>query len=99
MTEVYVYDKKQKKVVLEADRQDGHATSLYRGTNEGGLNIIMDIEPYQGVGFPGSPMVTTRSQHRELLKRHNKIEVGNEMSTAMRERTRENTERRLENAG
>jgi hypothetical protein len=67
--------------------------------NEGCPNIIMDIEPYRGVGFPDAPMVTTRSQHRELLKRHNKIEVGNEMSTTMREKIRENKERGLENAG
>ena len=98
MAEVYVYDRNQMKVVLIGERTDRSITP--RGpNNEGGPSIIMDIEPYQGVGFPGSPMVTTRSQHRELLKRHNKIEVGNEMSTTMRERIRENKERRLENAG
>jgi hypothetical protein len=98
MTSVYVYDKNQCKVVPMDERTDGPITNRGR-TNEGGPNIIMDIEPYHGVGFPGGPMVTTRSQHRELLKRHNKIEVGNEMSTTMREKIREKKERRLENAG
>lgn len=39
---------------------------------------VWDDYDYQGVGFPGNPRVTSRSQHRELLKRHNCVEVGTE---------------------
>lgn len=40
--------------------------------------IMRDIQEYRGVGFKGAPMVTSRSQHRELLRRDGKVEVGNE---------------------
>ena len=39
---------------------------------------VWDDYDYQGVGFPGNPRVTSRSQHRELLKRHSCVEVGSE---------------------
>ena len=41
--------------------------------------VWSDIEPYQAVGgdAPGS-WITSRSRHREYLKRNNCIEVGNE---------------------
>lgn len=38
--------------------------------------IMRDIEPYQNM-INGS-IITSRSEHRELLKRHNCVEVGNE---------------------
>lgn len=41
-----------------------------------GPQVIRDIEPYQSM-VDGS-MITSRSQHREHLKRHNCFEVGNE---------------------
>lgn len=42
-------------------------------------NIMPDIEPYQTVGgdAPGT-WITSRSKHREYLRRNNAIEVGNE---------------------
>ena len=47
------------------------------GTNtESGPQVIRDIEPYQSM-VDGS-MITSRSHHREHLKRHNCFEVGNE---------------------
>lgn len=45
--------------------------------------VISDIEPYQAVasdiatGKP--PHITSRSQHREFLKRNGYVELGNEM--------------------
>ena len=41
-----------------------------------GPQVIRDIEPYQSM-VDGS-MITSRSHHREHLKRHNCFEVGNE---------------------
>ena len=41
-----------------------------------GPQVIRDIEPYQSM-VDGS-MITSRSQHRDHLKRHNCFEVGNE---------------------
>ena len=38
--------------------------------------IMRDIEPYQNMINGG--IITSRSEHRELLKRHNCVEVGNE---------------------
>lgn len=41
-----------------------------------GVMIYPDIQPYQSMA-DGS-MITSRSQHREHLKKHNCFEVGNE---------------------
>ena len=38
--------------------------------------VIRDIEPYQNM-IDGR-MISSRSEHRELLRRHNCVEVGNE---------------------
>jgi len=43
-----------------------------------GPYVIGDIEPYQAVGPEAGTVITSRSHHREYLKRHNLIEVGNE---------------------
>jgi len=46
------------------------------------IQVIRDIQPYQAVaadvatGQP--PHISSRSQHREFLKRNNYIELGNE---------------------
>lgn len=45
-------------------------------TNKAKHQIILDIEPYQSM-VDGS-MITSRSKHREHLRRHNCFEVGNE---------------------
>lgn len=85
MGEKYVYDKVQKKVVPMSQRQDKPMVERSHVVRDG-FYVIPDIEPYEGVGFDGSPMVTSRSQHRELLKQHNVVEVGNEMPAWMKER-------------
>ena len=42
--------------------------------------LIRDIDPYQNM-IDGK-MITSRTEHRELLKRHNCFEVGNEKMEA-----------------
>ena len=41
-------------------------------------NIMRDIEPYQNMKDRG--WITSRSQHREFLRRNNFVEVGNEQN-------------------
>ena len=45
--------------------------------------VIADIRPYQAMGIDvatgKAPMIGSRSQHRDYLKRNGYIEVGNEM--------------------
>ncbi|MBV8649691.1 hypothetical protein [Paludibacterium sp.] len=52
--------------------------------------VIADIAPYQAMGIDvatgTAPMITSRSSHREYLKRNGYVEVGNEMpDTSKRE--------------
>lgn len=45
--------------------------------------IVSDIEPYQAMGTDiatgKKPMISSRSQHRDYLKRNGFVELGNEM--------------------
>lgn len=45
--------------------------------------VIADIAPYQAMGVDvatgKAPVITSRSQHRDYLKRNGFVEVGNEM--------------------
>lgn len=45
--------------------------------------VIADIQPYQAMAVDVAtgkpPMITSRSQHRDFLKRNGYVEVGNEM--------------------
>lgn len=45
--------------------------------------VIADIAPYQAMGVDvasgNAPMITSRSQHRDYLKRNGYVEIGNEM--------------------
>lgn len=43
-----------------------------------GPYVIEDIKPYQAVGPECGKWITSRSQHREYLRKHKLIEVGNE---------------------
>ena len=45
---------------------------------KGGVSIMRDIEPYQNITDRG--WVTSRSQHREFLRRDNFVEAGNEQN-------------------
>jgi len=42
------------------------------------VNIMSDIEPYQNMKDFG--WISSRSQHREFLRKHNVIEIGNEQN-------------------
>lgn len=48
--------------------------------------VMSDIEPYQAVAADiatgKSPHITSRSQHREFLKRNDYVELGNDMPKA-----------------
>lgn len=70
-----IYDKKG----LLMEIEDGEVTFVrddYSAPQDAGFQIISDIEPYQNM-IDGR-MITSRSEHRELLRRHNCIEIGNE---------------------
>lgn len=83
------YDPTLKKVVWK-DEDDWAAESILHGE---GPAVWDDIE-YEGIGFPGAPRVTSRSMHRELLKRHGMIEVGNEQPARLREHREKMRDRR-----
>lgn len=83
--EPMVYDKNQKKVVPISQRTDRPTVDRSRSCHDTPF-IMNDIEPYRAVGFEGKPLVTSRSQHRELLKSHGAYEVGNDMPAWMKER-------------
>ena len=42
------------------------------------FHVMNDIDDYRVVGPEYGKVITSRSRHREYLKRHNLIEVGNE---------------------
>jgi len=58
-------------------------------TKTTGMQIIKDIEPYKAVAVDVAtgkpPVIGSRSQHREFLRRNSYIEVGNEKQTPKRE--------------
>jgi len=83
MRHIFRYDPQIGKVVeiSEFDIRP-RQTTLNSGV---GPQIMPDIKPYRAVGIDGR-MVTSRSEHRALLKEHNCIEVGNEKPAFMKER-------------
>ena len=83
MRHIWKYDRKLGKVVKVSDEEVlRRTTTLASGE---GPHIMPDIEPYKAVGLPGAPMIRSRSEHREALKRHGMIEVGNEKPDWMKE--------------
>jgi len=71
----YVFDKGQVIYAVE----DGVVTIDKQETStDAGFYVVPDIQPYQSM-IDGS-MITSRSRHREHLKAHNCIEVGNDKS-------------------
>jgi len=70
-----IYDRKG----LLAEYQDEELVwvreELDKGKNPG-HQIMLDIQPYKSM-VDGS-MITSRSKHREHLRQHNCIEIGNE---------------------
>ena len=43
-----------------------------------GIRILPDINEYQVVGPEYGKVITSRSKHREYLKRHNLMEIGDQ---------------------
>ena len=68
MKKTYVYSKELGKMVEATDM----------GDQRKGPFILGDIEPYQAIGPEYGKWITSRSHHREYLRRHNLTEVGNE---------------------
>ena len=58
--------------------EDGKLVEKTRSARAKRLNIMRDIEPYQNMKDRG--WITSRSQHREFLRKNNFIEVGNEQN-------------------
>jgi hypothetical protein len=58
--------------------RDGKLVPKEEASREAGLSIMRDIEPYQNMKDFG--WITSRSQHREFLRRHNFVEIGNEQN-------------------
>lgn len=55
--------------------------------------ILPDIQPYQSMQT--GEMITSRSRHREHLKQHGLVEIGNEISAAMtKSKPKDNREER-----
>lgn len=81
MRSSYRYDRETKKLIPTAE---------WVAKYEGGSkvhHVIGDIEPYRAVtGDMEGKWITSRSQHREFLRRNNLIEVGNEKAYFTRNR-------------
>ena len=58
--------------------RDGKIVAKSEAGPSAGLSIMRDIEPYQNMKDFG--WITSRSQHREFLRRNNFVEVGNEQN-------------------
>lgn len=52
-----------------------------QGEDRIGLQIIKDIDPYKAVGLPGQPIIGGRRQHKDAMRAHGMVEVGNEKVT------------------
>jgi hypothetical protein len=58
--------------------RDGKLVPKEEVSREAELSIMRDIEPYQNMKDFG--WITSRSQHREFLRRNNFVEIGNEQN-------------------
>ena len=76
MRKTYVYDKVRKKLV-EKSRASVKNTAPH---------IIPDIKPYQVVGPEYGKVISSRSKHREYLKTHGLVEVGDQKPKWMKNR-------------
>lgn len=44
-------------------------------------HLIRDIEPYRAVATPDRPVIGSRREHKEYLRRNNFVEYGNDLKT------------------
>lgn len=68
MRKTYVYDKHKKCLVEKADYV----------REQRAPHVMPDIQEYQVVGPEYGKVISSRSKHREYLKRHGLIEVGDQ---------------------
>lgn len=61
-------------------------TEMHVKTGPARLQIMPDIAPYKSMVT--GETITSRSKHREHLKRHSLIEIGNEVTAHMSQRPR-----------
>jgi hypothetical protein len=80
-----VYDKVQKRVVPISQRQDAPIVNRSSVCRDG-FYVVPDMEPVKMISLPGAPVVTSRSQYRQLLKENEAYEVGNDMPAWLKER-------------
>lgn len=64
----YVYDKDSRKMVEKGDIAPESRAFF----------VIPDINEYRVVGPEAGKVITSRSKHREYLRRHNLVEVGDQ---------------------
>tara|TARA_R100001510_G_C7625508_1_gene185463 strand:+ start:711 stop:923 length:213 start_codon:yes stop_codon:yes gene_type:complete len=57
---------------------DGKLVEKAEAIKSHSVNIMRDIEPYQNMKDFG--WIQSRSQHKEFLRKHNLIEIGNEQN-------------------
>jgi hypothetical protein len=69
---------------FEGDTLVRAAPEYYEPTKVDGTFFVPDIQPYQSM-VDGS-MIGSRSQHREHLRQHSLIEIGNEQKHLMKDR-------------
>ncbi len=58
--------------------RNGELVEKSMGARKSSVNVMRDIEPYQNMKDRG--WITSRSEHREFLRKNNFIEVGNEQN-------------------
>lgn len=58
--------------------RNGELVEKSMGARKSSVNVMRDIEPYQNMKDRG--WITSRSEHREFLRKNNFVEVGNEQN-------------------
>lgn len=68
MRKTYVYDQYQKKMVEKGEKAHESVAP----------HVMPDIQPYRAVGPEYGKVISSRSKHREYLRTHGLIEVGDQ---------------------
>lgn len=67
------------RTIYRFDKETGKMVEVYHNDPAERVHVVPDIEPYKSM-ITGE-MITGRAQHREHLRRHDCVEVGNEKQT------------------
>ena len=69
-----------------AKLKDRKKTPMHCGKKMQRVMVASMVAPmfqeYRAIGIPGQPWIKTKAEHLATLKRHNKVEVGNDSSVA-----------------